>query len=380
MRIVFASLPAYGHLYPMMPLALACREAGHDVLVATGPPFLDRLSLPTVSGVARTTTIDEWIAETRRRHPEAGGFDLSMAMFADVAAEQVIPAIMALGERERLDLVVYEAMNTGAGVAASVLGVRAAAFAIGLVPRAYGMLHPATVPYQKDAWLERGLPIPTRALLADALISPVPHSLAPGESGLGVPTIPIRTVAYSDSGAVVPEWLTAPRERARVYATLGTVSFGAVEVLRRALDALARLDVDVLVSVGPEGDPSALGELDPRVRTERFVAQSRVLPLVDLVVHHGGTGTVLGALEAGVPQLLLPQGADQFRNAELIPAVGAGQALGNDAQAPGAIAELATAMLGDSPEAATARRISAEIAAMPAPSKVVADLVALAGC
>ena len=69
---MFASLGAYGHLYPMMPLALACREAGHDVLVATGPPFVDRLSLPTVSGVAWTTTIDEWIAETRRRHPEAG--------------------------------------------------------------------------------------------------------------------------------------------------------------------------------------------------------------------------------------------------------------------------------------------------------------------
>ncbi|HLL61482.1 MAG TPA: nucleotide disphospho-sugar-binding domain-containing protein [Propionibacteriaceae bacterium] len=95
------------------------------------------------------------------------------------------------------------------------------------------------------------------------------------------------------------------------------------------------------------------------------------------MVHHGGTGTVLGALEAGRPQLLLPQGADQFMNAELIPAVGAGRALVNDAQAPGAIAEQVTAMLGDSAEAATARRISAEMAAMPAPEEVVADLVAL---
>ena len=56
-------------------------------------------------------------------------------MFADVAAGQVIPAIIAVGERFRPDLVVFEAMNTGAGVAASVLGVPAAAFAIGLVPR-----------------------------------------------------------------------------------------------------------------------------------------------------------------------------------------------------------------------------------------------------
>ena len=61
----------------MMPLALACQAAGHDVVVATGPPFLDRLSLPTVAGHPETSTIGGAISETRRRHPEARGFDLS---------------------------------------------------------------------------------------------------------------------------------------------------------------------------------------------------------------------------------------------------------------------------------------------------------------
>jgi hypothetical protein len=46
-KIMFAPLGAYGHLYPMMPLALACADAGHDVMIATGKPFLDRLPLPT---------------------------------------------------------------------------------------------------------------------------------------------------------------------------------------------------------------------------------------------------------------------------------------------------------------------------------------------
>ena len=31
MRIVFAAIPAYGHLYPVLPLAMACAAAGHDV-------------------------------------------------------------------------------------------------------------------------------------------------------------------------------------------------------------------------------------------------------------------------------------------------------------------------------------------------------------
>jgi hypothetical protein len=49
-KIMFASLDAYGHVYPMMPLALACATAGHETVIAIGPPFLGRLPLTTVPG------------------------------------------------------------------------------------------------------------------------------------------------------------------------------------------------------------------------------------------------------------------------------------------------------------------------------------------
>jgi UDP:flavonoid glycosyltransferase YjiC (YdhE family) len=88
---------------------------------------------------------------------------------------------------------------------------------------------------------------------------------------------------------------------------------------------------------------------------------------------------VLGALEVGLPQLLLPQGADQFVNAEILTAVGAVRALPNDAQQPGAIGEAVQALIGDSPERRAATRLREEIASMPAPSDVVAALVDFAG-
>jgi UDP:flavonoid glycosyltransferase YjiC (YdhE family) len=131
--------------------------------------------------------------------------------------------------------------------------------------------------------------------------------------------------------------------------------------------------------VGPEGEPAALGELPANVHVERFVAQSEVLPLVDLIVHHGGTGTVLGALEAGLPQLLLPQGADQFLNAEMLTTAGAVRALPNEVQQPGAIGEAVRALLGDCPERQAAAQLRDEIAAMPAPGEVVPALLELAG-
>jgi MGT family glycosyltransferase len=190
--------------------------------------------------------------------------------------------------------------------------------------------------------------------------------------------IPIRSVAYNESNADVPAWLKAPPTRPCVYLTLGTVSFGAVEVLSRAITDIAPLDVDILVAVGPEGEPAALGELPDNVHVEQFVTQSEVLPLVDLIVHHGGTGTVLGALEVGLPQLLLPQGADQFVNAEMLTAAGAVRALTNDAQQPGAIEEAVRALLGDCPERQAAARLRDEIASMPEPADVVPALVELA--
>jgi UDP:flavonoid glycosyltransferase YjiC (YdhE family) len=391
-KILVASLGAYGHLYPMMPLALACADAGHEVTIAVGEPFLGRLPLRTVPCYPPDHNLGSTTEETRRRHPDKHGVDFSRAMFADVTAGEVIPTLIEHCTADRPDLIIYEGMNTGAGVTADVLGIPAAAYAIGLSSSVFfSYLHPATVGYHRDAWLQRGQTPPDGALLAAALIDPVPATLRnpifpagmpslppPPASKRAVQTIRIRPVAYSEDAAEVPAWLTSDRTRPRVYITLGTVAFGAVEVLARAVRETAALDVDVLVAVGPEGDPAALGELPGNVRVERFVAQSKVLPLVDLIVHHGGTGTVLAALEAGLPQLLLPQGADQFLNAATLPAVGVARALPNDAQQPGAIRNAVQALLDDSaPERKAAARVRDEIAALPHPAQVVPALVDL---
>ena len=63
---------------------------------------------------------------------------------------------------------------------------------------------------------------------------------------------------------------------------------------------------------------ASLGDVPPSVHLERFVDQAAVLRSVDLVVHHGGSGTMLGAAAHGRPQLVLPLGADQFYNGEQI--------------------------------------------------------------
>ena len=379
MNIVFASLPAYGHLYPMMPLALACAEAGHEVTMATGEPFLGRLPIRTVRGVPAELDLGGAVAETRRRHSGIEGLDLTLALFADITAEFVSAALIPVLREIAPDLVVYEAMNVGAGVAADVLDVPAAAFSIGLVHAVVGRIHAAAVEFHRDQWVRRELHPPAGTpLLAGALLDPAPPSLREPGGGPRITRLPIRPTPFSESMGEVPGWLSAARARPCVYVTLGTVSFGAVDVLRRAIDEIAPLDADLLVAVGPEGDPTALGEVPANVHVERFVAQAAVLPLVDVVVQHGGTGTVLGALATGLPQLILPQGADHFFNGGVLSGIGAARVLRNDEQLPGAIARSVSAMLTDSPERTAARRLADEIAALPAPVDVLPDLLALA--
>ena len=91
MRIVFSSPPSYGHIYPFLPLALACADAGHDVAVATAEPFLGRLPLPTVRSMPAGTTMKELRDLTLRNHPELrtwtveGMYQFGGRMFAETS-------------------------------------------------------------------------------------------------------------------------------------------------------------------------------------------------------------------------------------------------------------------------------------------------------
>ncbi|HYI53236.1 MAG TPA: glycosyltransferase [Microlunatus sp.] len=373
MKVVFAALGAYGHLFPMLPLAMACREAGHDVVVATGAPFLDRLPVRTVPGLPAEVDLAWAEQEVRSRHPDLEGFEATLAMFGDVTAAATTATMLEVLVSERADLLVTEPLHLGAAIAGDLLDLPTLVFAIGLVPFLAATLHPVAVGYQRERWLQRGLTPPDTKLLGQALLDPCPPSLQLPYAD--APRIPIRSVAWRGSETALPAWLVDPGPRPRVYLTLGTVSFGAVEILRRAASEIATLDIDLLVAVGPEGDPAALAELPANVHVERFVPQADVLGRVDLIVHHGGTGTVLAALEAGLPQVILPQGADQPYNADLIVRSGAGRHQANDDYAPGSIAALVEPLLAECSERATAVRIAGEIAAMPAPAAVVPELV-----
>jgi UDP:flavonoid glycosyltransferase YjiC (YdhE family) len=97
----------------------------------------------------------------------------------------------------------------------------------------------------------------------------------------------------------------------------------------------------------------------------------------DVVVSHAGSGTVLATLTLGLPQLCLPQGADQFLNAVAVSSAGAGITLMPGQAAADAIRGSVARLLGDASFGAAAGRVSASIASMPSPDDVAGVLETL---
>lgn len=124
-----------------------------------------------------------------------------------------------------------------------------------------------------------------------------------------------------------PLWLAQlPKDRPWVHVTEGTSHAQAPIVLRAAAQGLANLPLQVIMTTGTNRNPVELGlePSAPNVRVERWVAHSDLLPHTDVVVTTGGAGTVLAALCAGVPLIVVSTEWDKPENAQRVVEAGAG--------------------------------------------------------
>ncbi|MBP2474497.1 UDP:flavonoid glycosyltransferase YjiC (YdhE family) [Crossiella equi] len=362
MRILCTSSPGLGHLFPMVSTLWALRAAGHEVVVATssgGARAAAAAGLPVLEaapGADWAAEIDRAAAATPHtpqpgRHP--GNVHLGASMFA-TGADLMVERTLAFARSFRPDLVVHEQCDATGPAVAAALGVPLVVHGLGF--------HPALDFYELIvAARARQLPVAAPALTVD---------LAPPSLNGGLVGVPVRAVPYQ-GGAVLPDWLLTPPEHPRVVATLGTVfaDFLGLAPWRAILAAAAELDVELVLAGAPEG----LGELPANVRSVGYLPLSALLATSSAVVHHAGSGSTLAALAAGVPQLLWPQGADQFFNTDQLVARGAALT----AEDGGVTAEHLHRVLRDERLAAVAAEVRVELHAMPSPAELVPQLAKL---
>lgn len=374
-RLLFYCLPGYGHVFPMLPLAAAARDAGHEVIFATGAD-----AVPVVAGSGFTAhqvgiSILDGFSEVSGGMPvlsipEHLRRKFAHEIFTDLLPRRTIDDLTPLCAELAPDALIYGQWNQGVAVVSATTGIPAIEFRVSLA------FPPGTegrdgLPPGDDNRLAllaaRGLPAPAEHRFLDIF----PLSLQNPAMREDPRRLSMRPVAWADPNGAVPDVVRAPRSRPLVYLTLGTTPHD-VEVLKTALAGLIKQDVDVLVALGrldPEGLPT-----NDRVHLARWVDQAEVLRHADFVVHHGGSGTTLGTIAAGVPQLVLPQRADQFDNAEAVAASGIGRTLMPGEVTPTTVADAVAAL----PEhRSTAQAMRAEVEAMPTPAELLPQILAL---
>jgi MGT family glycosyltransferase len=160
------------------------------------------------------------------------------------------------------------------------------------------------------------------------------------------------------------------------------VSFGSIAGTMPVADALyaavfeaaAELPARVLLTLGQrDADIEALGPAPSNLRVEAWVNPADVLAQASVAVSHGGFGTTLGAVAAGLPLVVVPLFGDQPDNASRVEAVGAGVVVWPGAEAESmrsgldatALREAIEAVLDDPAYGRTARELAAEMAALP---------------
>lgn len=364
---LFATWEAGGTISPMLAAAQKLIARGHRVRLladacarteaeAAGVQFTAWTNAPSKAERTREHDyLEDWKAPT----PAEGIQDLIETVLTGAAGAYAKDVRAAL-DAEPCDLVVASDFLFGVHAACEAAGQPFAVLTanLSLIPMAGAPpLGPGLAPARTDA--ERAL----HAEIAEGVHAMFNAGLAPlnaarGEMGLA----PLARVADQHKAALKillgtarafdfapdtlpegvhyvgpqladPAWAApwtspfpAQAGRKRMLVAFSTTFQNHTDTLQRVLDAMAALPVDAVVTLGGSiyahelRAPANVTLLDSAPHGPAMAAS-------DIVVTHGGHGTVMKALYAQKPMLILPHGRDQADNAIRVTERGAGLAL-----------------------------------------------------
>ena len=392
-HFAFLTPPYAGHLNPMLALARTLVDRGHRatfVAQADLGPKVARPGIGFASVGARSHPPGRLARMTARLGTTTGVFGIGgvirdMAETTDMLCDEV-PAEL---RRIQADAIVADQTEAAGGLVARHLGLPLVSVANALLIDREPAVPPAFVGWRYDpsAWgIRRNL---GGHRVADWMMRPLlgvidRHARCWDLRGIETledclsPTLEIsQCVAGFDFPRRTPPsalrlcgplrlpetrgWEGVPG-RANVFCSLGTLQGARRAVFETVASACDRLDLPLTIAHGGKLDGSAAAGLPGRPRVESFVPQRAVLQTVSAVVTHGGLNTVLDALAAGVPLVIVPLAFEQGAIAARIERCGAGIVVPLRRLTPATLAEALRAVLEQPDYRARAEALRDEIA------------------
>jgi UDP:flavonoid glycosyltransferase YjiC (YdhE family) len=389
MRVLFAAMAGEGDFFPLVPLAWAFRAAGHEVVIATAEitETVAKAGLPVVD-VAPGYSGDALLNEMFTANPDLGttwaneptptdgtgssdstgstdgSDDEAWAMMLAEINRPLVAGTLNLVDQWKPDLVVFEQ--------AATFGLMAAAY--GAVPAVQRNIsdfrtndaHNGAIAHLPDLCEQYGISELPEPILVLEYGAP---SMLPGEAE----GIFLREAPYA-GGSILGDALPQPATgKPRVAVTMGTAQYRGFDPIRPIIAAAAEIDAEFVLALG-EADPAPLGPLPPNVRTTGWIALDALLPTCAAVIHHGGAGTTMLAIEAGTPQLVVLGPTDQGETAaETVRKRGMGMVTTEDE----VDADLIRRLLNDKSLRTATQELQAELASLPTTAETVTKIVAL---
>jgi MGT family glycosyltransferase len=336
-RIYLGAFGDPGHAFPAIALGRALAARGHEVTLETWTRWREHVER---EGMRFAPAPEYQVFPTLER-------PLKPYEAVVRAARDTLPQV----EEARPDVVVADILTLAPALAGELLGVPVAT----LIPHVDPRTAPGFPPYSMGARLPR-----TRMGRAvwDGLDPLVRRGLELGRrelnetrSRLGLPALDRVHGGISDQLALVatfPQleypraWPPAthvvgpllweqpfqdvelpPGDAPLVLVAPSTVQDPSHRLLRAAVEGLADEDVRVLATTNRRPLTAPL-ELPGNARLVDWVSYARTMPSCDLVVCHGGHGTVMRALSSGCALVVVPAGGDMNENAARVDWAGVG--------------------------------------------------------
>lgn len=354
MKVLCATTSGAGHWVPLVPVAQALADAGHEVTFACPDTAARALRERGFVVHPFDEVLDRTDEQKELMHQAMATGDQEMAEraiamgFGLISPRAALPRLEQTMSEIEPDLLVRDPAEFASMVLAERDGVPTVAAAGGLQSALLyftGLVDEYVRRLRSEVAAE-----PLEAVHSDELVltATPPRFDTPGDPS-------VRVVRYRPS---VPTTPLPADEPPRVYATLGTAVMReprGAPVLEAIVGALSQLDVHAVITTGVDPDGLELPPLPDHVEVRRFADHHQVIPESRAVVTHGGAGTVQDALLMGRPMVILPQFADQFFNAERVAQTGVGTALVDDDQTSDRIAAAVTDVVAGAYDAAVQR-------------------------
>ena len=337
LRLLVAAFGDPGHAFPAIALARELGRRGHEVLVETWERWREAVE---AEGLGFTA------AQEYTVYPPPGP-DTPDGQTAAAAAR----ALARLMDEFEPDLVVSDILTLAPTLAAEVAGVRHAT----LIPHVYpvqlpGMpmyslgLRPPRTPLGRLGWRATGplLGMGLRRGRDELNETRARLGLGPIDRFHGGISELLAVVATFPQLEYPRKWpaqvrVTGPLffelpgeevalpegERPLVVIAPSTSQDPGSELVRVAMEALADEPVRVLATTNRHR-PERPIEVPENAKLVDWVLYSQVMPAADVVICHGGHGTVVTGLAAGAPLLVCPSVGDMGENAARVAWAGAG--------------------------------------------------------